>query len=133
MHVDDNVRREALLRILRDKLRQCRNVVLHVELQMEWEWTGLRRSDLELAIADLTARGCWTLTPAPAGPSYHLVVEAVERLLRPPQTVAELSAQVVARAELFRSMQRRRSAHPGHGRRQSDRSTMGAASAPSVA
>lgn len=121
MNVDDRVRRTALLRILEARLRAGARQLTHQQLVAEWRQTGLRASDLDAAIRDATALGCWSRQATPGAAVYPLAGAAIERLLRQPQTVEEMVAAVVARAELFRAMQRCRSPHPGHGRRATDR------------
>jgi hypothetical protein len=119
MNIDDTARREALLRILNGWYLQHGMEITRTQLDTPWLRTGLRHSDLRMAIDDLCQSGGLTSL---GEARYHLQPRSIELLSLPPDSVQELSALVVAHAELYQAQQRRRSAHAGHDRRGSDRS-----------
>lgn len=114
MNIDDTARREALLRILNGWYVVHGMEITRTQLDTQWLRTGLRHSDLRIAIGAL--EHCGALL-ALADHRFHVQPRALERMAQPPDTVADLSALVVAHAELYRAQQRRRSGHPGHDRR----------------
>jgi hypothetical protein len=117
MNIDDTARREALLRVLKGWYLQHGIEITRAQLDTQWLRTGLRHSDLRLAIEGLEESGA--LVPLLDG-KYYLQPKSIELLSLPPASVAELSALVVAHAELYRAQQRRRSVRPGHDRRDAD-------------
>src|SRR5688572_30990518 len=117
MHIDDTARREALLRLLTRWNAQFGAAITRRQLETQWLRTGLRHGDLALAVGSLQRSGC--IEPG-AGTTYLLRPRALELLSLPPGRIEESAALVVARAELHRAMQRRRSPRAGHGRRAVD-------------
>lgn len=124
IHVNVSVRSLALMSIFNDLHADSARILAWNELVALWQQTGLRDSDLDLGLRELSAAGQLRISGHEQERRIALTDQGAGDSSQIHEQVRSTRSGLAALTVLLQTSRRGRSQRPGYGRRQQDTATV---------